>query len=120
LVGYAYSENAEGPARQRHGVLLATTKGLTLGDTVAHARELYGRAFIETSVRQGTPPSATLPRLPVGEVSTGRGEIVAGITGFGRQDRVSAQSAVMWIGAGAGPPIARSAGQSSTKVTDAG
>ena len=28
LVGYAYSEIAEGPVRQRHGVLLATSRGL--------------------------------------------------------------------------------------------
>jgi hypothetical protein len=61
-------------------VLLATAGGLTLGDTVTHARQQYRRAFIETSVRQGTPPSATL-----------------------RQDRVTARSTVVSIGAGAGP-----------------
>jgi hypothetical protein len=103
LVGYAYSPNAEGPARQRHGVVLATTRGLTLGDTVARARRLYGRAFIQTRVTQGTPPSAKLPRLPVGEVSTATGKISFGIQGFGRQDRVSAHSTVVSIGAGAGP-----------------
>ena len=103
FVGYAYFENAEGPAPQRHGVLLTTARGLTLGETVAHARHLYRRAFSETSVPQGTPPSAKLPRLPVGEVTTASGEISAGITGFGRQDRVSAHSTVVWIGAGAGP-----------------
>jgi hypothetical protein len=103
FVGYAYSANADGPARQRHGVLLATTRGLTLGDPVARARHLYGRAFIETSVPQGTPPSEKLPRLPVGEVSTASGEISSGIQGFGRQDRVTAHSTVVWIGAGAGP-----------------
>ena len=67
FVGYAYSADAEGPARQRHGVLLATTRGLTLGATVARARHLYSRASIETKVPQGTPPSAKLPRLPIGE-----------------------------------------------------
>jgi hypothetical protein len=103
LVGYAYSENAEGPLPQPRGVLLATIKGLTLGETVARARHLYGRAFMETSVSQGTPPSAKLPRLPVGEVSTARGEITAGIQRLGRKDRVSAHSTVAWIGAGAGP-----------------
>jgi hypothetical protein len=103
LVGYAYSTNAEGPARQPHGVLLATARGLTLGDRVARARHLYGRAFIETSVPQGTPPSAKLPRLPVGEVSTASGKIIAGIQGFGRKDRISAHSAVVLIRAGAGP-----------------
>ena len=103
FVGYAYSANAEGPAAQRHGVLLATTRGLTLGDTVARARHLYGRAFIHTSAPQGTPPSATLPRLPIGEASTASGEITAGIQGFGSQDHVSAHSTVEWIGAGARP-----------------
>jgi hypothetical protein len=103
FVGYAYSENAEGPAPQRQGVLLATIRGLTLGDTVARARHLYGRAFIQTSVPQGTPPSARLPRLPVGEVSTAGGEVTAGIQGFGRHDRVRAHSTVVLVGAGAGP-----------------
>jgi hypothetical protein len=103
FVGYGYSANAEGPARQRYGVLLATARGLTLGDTVARAGDLYGRAFIQTSVAQGTPPSAKLPRLPVGEVSTASGKISAGIQGFGRHDRVSAHSTVVSIVAGAGP-----------------
>jgi hypothetical protein len=102
LVGYAYSTDAEAPAQQRDGVLFATARGLTLGDTVARARHLYGRAFVETSVPQGTPPSAKLPRLPVGEVSTANGKIVAGIQG-GRRDRVTAHSPVVLISAGAGP-----------------
>jgi hypothetical protein len=103
FVGYGYSANAEAPTPTRHGVLLATSRGLTLGDTVGRARRLYRRAFIQTRVPQGTPPSAKLPRLPVGEVSTASGEISFGIQGFGRQDHVSAQSAVVSIGAGAGP-----------------
>jgi hypothetical protein len=103
LVGYAYYTNADGPARQPHGALLATARGLTLGDTVARARYLYGRAFVETSVPQGTPPSAKLPRLPVGEVSTANGKILAGIEGSGRHDRVSPDSAVVLLSAGAGP-----------------
>jgi hypothetical protein len=103
FVGYAYLANADGPARERHGVLLATTRGLTLGDTVARARHLYGRAFVETSVPQGTPPSPKLPRLPVGEVSMASGQILAGIQGSGRQDRITAHSTVTWIGAGAAP-----------------
>ncbi len=103
FVGYAYSTNAEGPARQPHGVLLATTRGLTLGDTASRARRLYGRAFIETSRPQGTPPSGKLPRLPVGEVRTANGKLFAGIQGTGRQDRISAHSTVVLISAGAGP-----------------
>jgi hypothetical protein len=103
FVGYAYYANAMGPARQRHGILLATARWLTLGDTVSRARHLYGRAFIQTRVAQGTPPSAKLPRLPLGEMSTGRGEISAYIQGFRRQDRVTGQSVVESIGAGAGP-----------------
>ena len=100
FVGYAYLTSTEGPARQRHGLLLATRKGLTLGNTVARARKLYGRAFNETEVPQGTPPSAKLPRLPVGEISTVSGEIAAGIQGIGRIDRATPQSTVVVIGAG--------------------
>jgi hypothetical protein len=103
FVGYAYLSSSDGPARQAHGILLATRRGLTLGDTVARARKLYGRAFAQTSVPQGTPPSAKLPRLPVGEISTAGGEISAGIQGTGSIDRVTGQSTVVVIGAGAGP-----------------
>ena len=87
FVGYAYLTNAEGPPRRPHGVLLATVRGLTLGDTVGRVRHLHGRAFLETSDPQGTPPSARLPRLPVGELSTASGRIFAGIQGAGRRDR---------------------------------
>lgn len=103
FVGYAYSANAEGPARQRQGILLATARGLALGDSVARARHLYGQAFVETRVPQGTPPSAKLPRLPVGQVSTPSGKITVGIQGSGRGDRVSAHSTLMSISAGEGP-----------------
>jgi hypothetical protein len=103
FVGYAYSSNAEGPARQPHGVLLATTKELTLGDTVGRARQLYGRAFLEATVAQGTPPSPMLPRLPGGELSTANGKIFAGIQGSARPDRVDAHSTVVLISAGARP-----------------
>jgi hypothetical protein len=103
FVGYAYFANGEGTARQRHGVLFATSRGLALGDTVSRARHLYGRAFVETNVPQGTPPSAKLPMLPVGELRTLSGEISAGIDGFGRQDRITAHSTVVSIAAGAGP-----------------
>ena len=103
FVGYEYSENADGPAARPHGVLFATTGGLTLGNTISRARQLYGRAFVETSVPQGTPPSPRLPRLPVGKVSTAGGEISAGIERFGRQDGVTVRNSVVSIGAGAGP-----------------
>jgi hypothetical protein len=103
FVSYAYLSSTDAPARQRHGLLLATRRGLTLGDTVARARKLYGHAFNQTSVPQGTPPSAKLPRLPVGEISTTSGEISAAIQGIGRIDRVTGQSTVVVIGAGAGP-----------------
>jgi hypothetical protein len=103
FVGYAYYTNKMGPGRQRHGILFATVRGLTLGDTVARARHLYGRAFIQTRVAQGTPPSAKLPRLPVAKMRTGSGEISAYIQGFGHRDHVTGQSVVESIGAGAGP-----------------
>jgi hypothetical protein len=103
LAGYAYYTNAEGRAPRPGAVLLATTRGLTLGDTVARARHLYGRAFVEAKVPQGTPPSAKLPRLPVGQVRTGNGTIAAGVQGFGRRDRVNAHSTVVSVSAGAEP-----------------
>jgi hypothetical protein len=103
FVGYAYFTNAEALTRQRHGVLLATARGLTLGDSVARARRLYGQAFIEIRLPQGTPPSAKLPRLPAGEVRTATRLVIAGIHGSGRQDRVSAHSTVVSIDAGAEP-----------------
>jgi hypothetical protein len=103
FVGYEYFENAEGPAARPHGVLFSTIGGLTLGDTVSRARQLYGRAFVETSVPQGTPPSRKLPRLPVGRVSSASGEISAGVERFGRQDGVTVHDTVVLIGAGAGP-----------------
>jgi len=100
FVGYAYVASHVGLARQDAGIVLASAAGLTLGDTVARARELYGRAFMTTTVRQGTPPSARLPRLPVGRVSTASGEIVAGLEGLGRPRR---HSTVEVISAGEGP-----------------
>lgn len=103
FVGYSYLSSTDVPARQRHGLLLATRRGLTLEDTVARARELYGHAFNETAVPQGTPPSAKLPRLPVGEIRTVSGKISAGIQGIGRIDRITSQSTVVVISAGAGP-----------------
>ena len=103
FVGYDYLENRTDPLLRPHAFMLATTQGLTLGDTVARARELNGRAFVETSEPQGTPPSTKLMRLPIGKVSTGRGQIVAGLQGFGHRDRVTAHSMVVSIGAGAGP-----------------
>jgi hypothetical protein len=103
FVGYAYFANAEVPPGQNPRILLATTGGLTLGDSVARARRLYGRAFHIARVPQGTPPSAKLPRLPVGELRTTKGVIRTGIQGFGREDRVRAQSTVVSIAAGAQP-----------------
>jgi hypothetical protein len=103
FVGYTYNTNKMGPSRRPHGVLLATARGLMLGDTVARARHLYGRAFIQTRVAQGTPPSTRLPRLPVAEMRTGSGEISAYLQGYGPRDRVTGRSIVESIGAGAGP-----------------
>src|SRR6202012_923794 len=101
FVGYSYLASAEGPAPQRDGVLLTTRAGLALADTMSRARRLYGHAFVETRVAQGTPPSPELPRLPVAVVNTASGEILAGLQGSGRQDRVTVHSIVVTISAGA-------------------
>lgn len=103
FVGYAYQESGERVMRRHQAFVLATRQGLTLGDTVARARQLYGRAFVETTMPQGTPPSTTLQRLPVGKVTTPSGQISAVIQGSGAQDRVTAQSIITLISAGAGP-----------------
>lgn len=103
LVGYDYAESRIDLGRRPQAFPLATIAGLMLGDTVARARHLYRRALIVTRVPQGTPPSRTFPRVPVGEVSTASGEISAGIQGFGPRGRVTSHSTIVSIGAGAGP-----------------
>jgi hypothetical protein len=56
FVGYAYFASAEGPTRQRHGVLLATSGGLSLGNAVRRARQLYGQALSRPACYKGPLP----------------------------------------------------------------
>ncbi len=54
FVGYQYGEfrNMPAPRAPSLGTVLATTRGLTIGDTFARGRRLYGAAF-RTSTAQG-------------------------------------------------------------------
>ncbi len=54
FVGYQYGEfrNMPPPRAPSLGTVLATTRGLTIGDTFARGRKLYGAAF-RTSTAQG-------------------------------------------------------------------
>jgi hypothetical protein len=60
-------------------LMLATAKGLAVGDPLARGRRLYGRAFVLTTETQGTPPNPRLPRLSRWRASTTRGRIGGGI-----------------------------------------
>jgi hypothetical protein len=58
---------------------LRTARGLLLGDPLAQARRLYGRAFVETTQVQGTPPNPRLGRAPIWEVETPNGRLYGAI-----------------------------------------
>jgi hypothetical protein len=80
FVGYSYGPPYGGPQapQARRGPMLSTSTGLGLGDALARARRLYGRALVVTTQPEGTPPSTRLPPLPVWEGRTASG----GINGF--------------------------------------
>ena len=79
FVGYSYGPPYGGPYAPvvRKGVMLATSKGLGLDESLARGRRLYGRAFVVTNQAQGTPPSQRLERLPTWDVQTASGRIYA-------------------------------------------
>jgi hypothetical protein len=86
LVGYSYFGNNFETTFQNdwkqyasHPMMLATAKGLAVGDPLAHGRRIYGRSFLVTSQMQGTPPNPKLERLPEWEASTASGRIRGGI-----------------------------------------
>ena len=56
-------------------LMLATTLGLTVGNTTARAKQLYGPAFTRFSQAQGTRPYLHLERLPAWKVHTQAGQI---------------------------------------------
>jgi hypothetical protein len=60
-------------------LMLATTVGLTVGDTIARAKQLYGPAFTRFSQAQGTRPNLHLERLPAWKVHTQTGLISGGV-----------------------------------------
>jgi hypothetical protein len=63
----------------RHGVMLSTSAGLGLDESLARGQRLYGQAFIVTSQQQGTPPNPRLERLPAWRVSTTTGRVYGSI-----------------------------------------
>jgi hypothetical protein len=69
----SWNEYATRPIR------LATAKGLTVGDSLARGRRLYGRRYVLTTEMQGTPPNPRLLRLPVWSASTPNGRIEGGV-----------------------------------------
>jgi hypothetical protein len=77
FVGYAYGPPYGGPWAPvvRHGLMLSTTNGLGLDETVARGRMLYRRALVVTTQPQGTPPNPRLERLPAWVAHTTGGRI---------------------------------------------
>ena len=75
FVGYSYGPPYGGPRAPavRDGLMLATTDGLGLGDALARAQHLYGRAFVQFAQAEGTPPDPRLERLPAWKVRTSGG-----------------------------------------------
>ena len=119
FVGYSYFPNNfqttvrnDWSSYVSHPMMLATAKGLAVGDTLARGRKLYGRAFSVTSSMQGTPPNPRLERLPVWQASTPSGDISGGIgkiilagrtsNAHGRRTS-SRQQGIFGIGGGVGP-----------------
>jgi hypothetical protein len=79
FVGYDYGSNSIetglSAGRGFRPVMLATANGVAVGDPLARARMLYGRALAVTARMQGTPPDSRLMRLPAWVASTGSGPI---------------------------------------------
>lgn len=77
FAGYTYGSPAGGSTTPviTHGPRFSTAEGLGPRDPVSRARSLYGKAFVITSVPQGTPPNPRLPREPAWEVQTASGRI---------------------------------------------
>jgi hypothetical protein len=60
-------------------LMLTTTLGLTVGDPIARARQLYGPAFTTFSRPQGTRPNLHTQRLPAWKARTPSGLISGGV-----------------------------------------
>jgi hypothetical protein len=104
FVGYAYGPPYGGllAPTLRDGLMLSTTGGLGLDESLARARRLYGRAFVVISQPQGTPPSKRLVRLPAWYVRTPRGRIYGFMESPGGPQSTR-QSAIASISAGGIP-----------------
>jgi hypothetical protein len=85
FVGYSYGPNNFQTMLNTwnqyasHPMMIATATGLAVGDPLTHGRRLYGRTFVLTTQRQGTPPSPRLMPLPVWQASMPSGRIEGGI-----------------------------------------
>ena len=79
-------------------LMLATTLGLTVGNTTARAKQLYGPAFTRFSQAQGTRPNLHLERLLAWKVHTQTGLISGGVA-----TRTASPATIGSINAGAIP-----------------
>lgn len=116
FVGYDYGPNnfqtklSTWNQYARHPMMLATGKGLAVGDPLTRGQRLYGRSLLITTEMQGTPPNPRLIRLPVWEASTASGTIEGGIgitnlvKGTDGTSKWSlSRRSIVGIGAGVGP-----------------
>jgi hypothetical protein len=107
FVGYNYFQyrtlqrDARDPAAA--GPRLATTKGLSLSDTLAQARRLYGPALVSFTQLQGTPHNPRLDRTTAWKTPTRTGLIDGSLEITPPQHRVSKQSTIASISAGEVP-----------------
>jgi hypothetical protein len=105
FVGYSYGPPYGGPRARavRDGLMLATTNGLGLGDALARAQRLYGRAFVQFAEDQGTPPDPRLERLPAWKVHTSGGELSGSLDSPNGPNDAPSRRSIGSINAGAVP-----------------
>jgi hypothetical protein len=121
FAGYAYYEARILKRDARRGAAagprLLTPRGLGLGDTLAHARELYGSRFSTFEAIQGTPPNPRLPRGSAWKTATPEGRIFGGVQTTPPQQRITNQSTIAEIAAGAIPNTPCKAGAHSPRTS---
>lgn len=105
FVGYSYGPPYGGPRAPavRHGLMLATTNGLGLGDALACAQRLYGRAFVRFAQAEGTPPDPRLERLPAWKVHTSGGRLSGALDSPNGPNDAPSRRTIGSINAGAVP-----------------
>lgn len=89
FAGYQFGELSVAARRPSGGWMLATTRGLSVGDTLARGRRLYGRAFAISTAQGGS-----------WSVRLSGGQLVGYASGRPRHGDVSWQSVVATIDAG--------------------